>query len=198
MRKSHLQRELRYTSIRPSKSNRLIRIQQSFRRRLAKKALYDIMISKSYKPESKKLKSSLINYRLYKISSKVHAHLNQQKIAISKILAQASDHIQTTEELYTQYFNLAHISSKLYNLNEKKASQLDWKIVFSKAHSLAQTECAICFNSLKMKSNTLMSCGHVFHDKCIESLEKYDIHKSLKCPMCRAEYCRVPFMSKES
>jgi hypothetical protein len=197
MRKSLLQRELKYTLTRLLKGKRLIRIQQSFRQRLAKKAFYDIMISKAYKPESKKLKSSLINYRLYKISSKVHAHLNQQKIAISKILAQASDHIHTTEELYTQYFNLAHISSKLYNLNEKKASQLDWKTIFLKAQSLSQTECAICFNTLKMKSNTLMSCGHVFHEKCIESLEKYDIHKSSKCPMCRAEYCRVPFSVKE-
>ena len=51
------------------------------------------------------------------------------------------------------------------------------------------SECAICLETIKLdslfkKHEIFKSCGHVFHKKCVKTLNKS--WNSKKCPVCRS------------
>jgi hypothetical protein len=47
-------------------------------------------------------------------------------------------------------------------------------------------ECSICMCEMSKKTEKLLPCGHVFHDKCLSRWE--ETTKEPKCPMCRSVY----------
>ncbi len=50
----------------------------------------------------------------------------------------------------------------------------------------ALPECSICLCEMSSKSEKRISCGHVFHDKCLSTWQ--DTTKEPRCPTCRSVY----------
>ncbi len=72
-----------------------------------------------------------------------------------------------------------------------------------KAAGREDNDCAVCMCSISLrpvkrqsKSDppldlrpiALLSCSHVFHDRCITSFEVYRKEDVPQCPMCRCSY----------
>jgi len=45
-------------------------------------------------------------------------------------------------------------------------------------------ECEICYNTYKRNEVSLLSCGHMYCTKCVETLFEYALNKEIKCPVC--------------
>jgi len=54
----------------------------------------------------------------------------------------------------------------------------------SKARSNVGEMCAICRDDFRAGDQVLLSCSHVFHERCIKSFEKFAHEKC--CPICRS------------
>lgn len=81
------------------------------------------------------------------------------------------------------------------------ASFENWCGAYSKAKEHVMSECPVCLTGLcpatrdpthQPRPISILSCGHLFHMKCIESLEHHchanqDVHL---CPLCRSPYLR--------
>jgi hypothetical protein len=77
-------------------------------------------------------------------------------------------------------------------------NETDWDIITTKVLSRGVGDCAICMNMnscVPYRPLVLLSCSHVFHYQCIESLEKFWDLQSTNlscsghtCPVCRAEF----------
>lgn len=73
------------------------------------------------------------------------------------------------------------------------APKIDWHLIFSKANERAVDNCPICLQSITLpdklysesRSNrklVVLSCSHFYHQKCLDSFEKFG---NLSCPLCR-------------
>ena len=69
--------------------------------------------------------------------------------------------------------------------------QVDWKRVKAQAEGREEHNCAICLNEFGSSKRCILSCSHVFHARCMEGLEFYDIREEHSCPICRSSYSRV-------
>ena len=49
-------------------------------------------------------------------------------------------------------------------------------------------ECPICLCTLEGRKCVVTSCGHIFHEKCLCSFEKFIEETTHKCPVCRQVY----------
>jgi hypothetical protein len=54
----------------------------------------------------------------------------------------------------------------------------------SKQRADNHTECSICRDEFKADDQVLLSCSHVFHERCIKSFERFAREKC--CPICRS------------
>ena len=52
--------------------------------------------------------------------------------------------------------------------------------------NIMKTQCAICWEDIGEKNNSIMNCGHAFHFSCITSnILKGSGDHSMNCPLCR-------------
>ncbi|EFC39536.1 hypothetical protein NAEGRDRAFT_72718 [Naegleria gruberi] len=74
-----------------------------------------------------------------------------------------------------------------------------WNKVESKALGREEKdeECPICLCAFKGRKCTITSCGHIFHEKCLSSFEKFIESKNQKCPVCRQIYVKKPISFDE-
>ena len=58
-------------------------------------------------------------------------------------------------------------------------SQKEWKNIEDKGTIRTETNdyCSICLEKFRIESQTILSCSHVFHTKCLSSFERYSKHK---------------------
>lgn len=69
-----------------------------------------------------------------------------------------------------------------FKKDDGKRCKLKTKNEYCHIHS-NNKECSICYNKIPSKKNTILSCGHEFHSKCIEDW----FERSSSCPLCREE-----------
>ena len=76
------------------------------------------------------------------------------------------------------------------------SSKAEWDAVYAKAEERGAMECPICMSKFddegeSHRSRTLLSCSHVFHQRCIEAYENFHDEGPKSCPLCRTFYCRT-------
>ncbi|XP_078727256.1 RING finger protein 32-like isoform X5 [Lampetra fluviatilis] len=64
-------------------------------------------------------------------------------------------------------------------------SQEEWRFVKSRSaqRDLFSLPCVICRDELGAHTQVLLSCSHVFHQGCVEALER--VARCRRCPVCR-------------
>ncbi|KAG2383198.1 hypothetical protein C9374_004535 [Naegleria lovaniensis] len=72
----------------------------------------------------------------------------------------------------------------------------EWKKVETKLVTDQNEECPICLCFLHERHCVVTSCGHVFHDKCLQSFENFQDNSQHKCPLCRQLYVKKPCETK--
>ncbi len=72
--------------------------------------------------------------------------------------------------------------------------EISWADVEATATSRGLGDCPVCLAPLAMSDSlTLLSCSHVFHDKCLASFERFSLSTNCLCPVCRQSYIKRPF-----
>ena len=83
----------------------------------------------------------------------------------------------------------------------RQPKQIEWNSVLDKSIDRHDDLCSICIQPLircttgdlndpfyNPRPLSLLCCSHVFHWKCIECFENFDIDKIHVCPVCRCHY----------
>jgi hypothetical protein len=63
---------------------------------------------------------------------------------------------------------------------------VDWSATKSMAEKLNACECPICKEAFRLETQILLPCGHVYHESCFMSFEKFMTSET--CPLCRSPY----------
>jgi hypothetical protein len=73
----------------------------------------------------------------------------------------------------------------------------DWITIRQKARERGDIECSICMCDIAADQDNreciVTSCSHCFHDRCIQSFERFSlIGTHPMCPVCRSYYIKAP------
>lgn len=95
------------------------------------------------------------------------------------------------EKKRLQYIKKLSLAQRL-GLVEKPQlplSQQEWKHVEQQSLDRFNDKepCPICYEELRFQEQTILSCSHVFHRRCLESFERFQRGKGhdRACPICR-------------
>lgn len=180
----------------------VIKIQKLWRGYSGRKFFFEIHCKNpEYLPRIIKLKKRLISYRLMKVGRKVDRTMKMKTKATEDFIQKMEENIKNNNEnIEKQIANIYHYNeeNKLQVrdlLPQKKSPQIigkKWHEIKEKSLKLCGNECTICLSTLFPNKNLyLLSCSHIFHTQCIESLERYSLTGKNLCPLCRTEYEKV-------
>lgn len=69
---------------------------------------------------------------------------------------------------------------------------MEWAGVEATARARGLTECPVCLGALCAgEPLTLLSCSHVYHERCLASFERFSLGAACRCPVCRAVYTKT-------
>ena len=69
---------------------------------------------------------------------------------------------------------------------------MEWADVEATARARGITECPVCLGALCAgEPLTLLSCSHVYHERCLASFERFSLGAPCRCPVCRAVYTKT-------
>ena len=70
-----------------------------------------------------------------------------------------------------------------------KLTESEWHTVEKKSQKRHEDICPICREQFKLSEQVILSCGHVFHRKCLRSFERFVRSSKRACPICRKQNC---------
>ena len=116
--------------------------------------------------------------------------------ATEKLLTQMDKNENAVNALFAELDKNLAISRSIFGGAESD-EDIRWNNIREKALLRCDETCPICMCAFKTTANrkrTLLSCTHIFHEKCIQAFEKFNEHKVLhNCPVCRSAYTRVEY-----
>lgn len=76
---------------------------------------------------------------------------------------------------------------------------VDWRAVEAFARGRGFSDCPICLAPFEGSEKlSLLSCSHVFHERCVLSFERFSISSVCSCPVCRACYTKTTIVADPS
>jgi hypothetical protein len=90
-------------------------------------------------------------------------------------------------------------SRNLMRAMEERERQVDWADVKRKAVERTNSECPVCLREMQQSQCEVTSCGHLFHQKCLESWLTFcgAQDKQPTCPVCRSLFQRQHLVDTE-
>lgn len=153
-------------------------------------------------PSSKLLKKRYSYFRIRELFSRINEKIKINSKINSSLLNEMQDQIEAQKKLNkklendinnNKYIkkqlddNNASDSGFVNNIKNDKNNNLYWNKLIEKYNIKKKDNCSICLNPFNNKNVYLLDCGHMYHENCILSLEKYDIYYNKRCPACRKE-----------
>jgi hypothetical protein len=85
---------------------------------------------------------------------------------------------------------------ELYHGGTGRTTATEWEGAEAAAIERACCECPICMGEFTAggaapREKVLLSCSHVFHTKCIEAFEGFNVYECHLCPVCRRAYDKM-------
>ena len=69
---------------------------------------------------------------------------------------------------------------------------VDWAHCEGAARARGLAECPVCLSGLCAGERlSLLSCTHVYHERCLSSFERFSLGGACLCPVCRAPYAKT-------
>lgn len=89
-------------------------------------------------------------------------------------------------------------SRSIMRAMEERERIVDWQEIKQKAIDRKQVECPVCLREMDPDETEVTSCGHSFHQKCLESWLKFceNQNKAATCPVCRAVFQHQPMVER--
>ena len=116
--------------------------------------------------------------------------------ATEKLLIQMDKKEDAVNALFAELDKNLAISRSIFGGAESD-EDIRWNNIREKALLRCDETCPICmcaFKTTASRKRALLSCTHVFHEKCIQAFEKFNDNKVLhECPVCRSAYTRVEY-----
>lgn len=101
--------------------------------------------------------------------------------------------MQKIEEKRMKYINQLSLAQRL-GLSEKPPLPLSteqWSKIEKRnlERQKHKEPCPICYDDLHFTEQSILSCSHVFHKRCLESFERHTKNRGMElcCPICRQE-----------
>ena len=115
---------------------------------------------------------SYCEYRLSSLTDQLVGHLDAQHDALDALFAEID----------------SSVASARLALDTP-----DWPKIEAAARERGPADCPVCLAPMGFGSDalTLLSCTHVFHRKCLESFERFNVKADCSCPVCRVPYSKV-------
>ena len=118
--------------------------------------------------------------------------------ATDKLVSAMEEKDSAVDALFAELDQSLAMSRSIFGgPNDITKSPSRWDEVRESALKRCEEDCPICMCSFakdKKRSKVLLSCSHVFHEKCIKTFESFNGEKLVNtCPVCRSAYTRVDF-----
>jgi hypothetical protein len=180
----------------------VIKIQKLWRGFSCRKYFFEIFCrNPDNLPRIIKMKKRMISYRLMKVGRRVDKTMKMKTKVTEDFIQKMDENLKfNNESIEKQIESIYHCNEEnKYQIKEllphKKSPQIigkQWHEIKEKGLKLCGNECTICLANLFPNKNLyLLSCCHIFHSQCIESLERYSLTGKNLCPLCRSEYEKV-------
>lgn len=142
--------------------------------------------AKKQKPNLNKKNVKKRDFSCDKIKKIVDLSKNENEFGNS-IDADSKEQINGIINEYNKKLTLAE-RLKIVDVPKLPLDLREWNnlILKNKKNQNMAEECAICLQAYRMETQSLLSCGHVFHAQCFDTFEKYS--NCATCPLCRERF----------
>ncbi|KAI8998343.1 hypothetical protein BC832DRAFT_565523 [Gaertneriomyces semiglobifer] len=142
--------------------------------------------------------------KLVQYTARVSSRIQDDTTAVETFLRDAEGTIGAARSVFHTEVPAAAKPNSQGRQEEDTDAEVDWKTLLAKVDARIWDDCPICIMPLKRRPSgrkrterkpkkvTLLSCSHLIHSHCLNTLERFDntlFHHV--CPVCRAEYRRI-------
>lgn len=134
--------------------------------------------------------------RLESVGSQVETAVQRRGDALDRLFAQLDQEVEKSRNVIDAHARVMaekagpDAMGVVPRHGHPQLSAEDWAGIETTAIVRGTTECPICIQALGDggRETVLLSCTHVFHLKCIQAFENFNVFGKRQCPVCRADY----------
>lgn len=157
-------------------SHSIILIQSYIRGWLFRIAIYQKYF-KDNMPDNKLLRKKYSQFKIRELLFSINSKLKKENERKERLIELLRKDVENQKKIGLQL-------DKFTN-NENKEEKKDWSELIEKFEIKQSDKCSICICPFSNKNVYLLNCGHVYHENCLNSFEKYDTYYIKRCPTCR-------------
>lgn len=164
-----------------------VTIQAAYRGHRVRERLRPLL--ESHVPNDPKLRAKFHKTRLAKVTDRLLVRAEARRGAVDDFLADLDSDVATVRAK----LNRAHARVMARPISEPEWRQIEG---VAAARMGAGCDCPICLTPIgtgRGRHRTVLSCSHIFHTQCLESLERFSCGSAgaqPQCPVCRSFYVR--------
>jgi len=163
------------------KQRSIVVIQSWFRGYIARKKYFELL--DKFPPSHPLVKRQHLIRKLKQTTKQMVKQVDKKQDALDLLFAQMESNLQLSK----MAMEAAEIRGTLLAPDQWSSASVEWQ-------KRDESDCPICMSNLRSKKKcTLLSCSHLFHEKCLLNFENFQINVSKKspvCPICRGTYLR--------
>ncbi|CAG9311559.1 unnamed protein product [Blepharisma stoltei] len=167
-----------------------IKIQAYYRGYRARKAYMEHL--RLNPPQHPLVRRKYFGQQLHGLTDKLTEDMDRRERSIEFLFRQLDEQQEASRQVFQAFQRQQARTGSQAQQNRENSEE--WEHIKHQALIRNDKECAICLQSFHdRREKCVLSCSHVFHSKCIEGFEYFDIHKEHHCPVCRQQYSRTTF-----
>lgn len=204
-RKANYQKKLCENGAKRYRLQCMITLQSAWRGFLARREYYDAR-RKLYESNGGNpiLRRKFLLRQLEGVSKGLGHVVRARESTIDRLFEEADRSLALSRSVFGQNDGNTTSSSPVSSHNTKRSlcdfrchGTINWSVVLETAEKRALdggNDCPICMSGVSCgeKCSVVLSCSHVFHRKCLDAFESFNIYEVLLCPMCRDPYLKCP------
>lgn len=132
--------------------------------------------------------------QLIGLGDKLAEVVDKREKSVDFLFRQLDEQQEVSRQVFQAFRQQQLIKEKPEKYAEERKEE--WEHVKHQAMIRNDRDCAVCLQSLGDKrEKCILNCSHVFHAKCIEAFEYFDVHSDHHCPVCRHHYKKTIYIN---